>query len=575
MNKLKFICKNKNYTDWNVYDEKTLDILDKEKYSFNPVECKVFSNDIIIFDERNCFKKILHSPTRTLKVIPGVLFFDKMYGKTDNNKFYLKVIPDNPQLPSFLVPYKFKTNTFSKKLNNKYIIFRYISWNDKHPIGEIVHTIGDVKELSHFYEYQLYCKNLHTSIKHFTDKTKKALQSYSNEKVIESILNNTTFNMEDRREQHIISIDPDNTKDFDDAFGIQELNEKNTYKLSIYIANVTVWIEFLNLWDSFSERVSTIYLPYRKKTMLPNILGDMFCSLEQNKTRFAFTCDIIIKDNQIIDYSFKNCIIKVHKNYSYSDKAILKNNVYVTVYNVVNNLNTNKKYTYCNTITKTNQVVAYLMTLMNYLTAKQFITYKNGIFRTSKINKDIDILDKQLPQDVENFIMGWNSTGGKYVKFNDCIQHELLKLDAYVHITSPIRRIVDLLNMIIIQKNLGLVNISENCNTFLNKWLSDDMIENINTKMRSIRKIQSQCDILHKCTHNPDIMNMIYNGYIFDRTQKSDGLYQYMVYIPDLNLLNTYISTQICQEYSCHTYKMYLFEDSDTFKKKIMFQLHE
>ena len=30
----------------------------------------------------------------------------------------------------------------------------------KHPHGELLQVIGDVDRLEHFYEYQLYCKNL-------------------------------------------------------------------------------------------------------------------------------------------------------------------------------------------------------------------------------------------------------------------------------------------------------------------------------------------------------------------------------------------------------------------------------
>ena len=32
--------------------------------------------------------------------------------------------------------------------------------------------------------------------------------------------------------------------------------------------------DHLNIWESFSRRVSTIYLPDRKRPMLPTILSD-------------------------------------------------------------------------------------------------------------------------------------------------------------------------------------------------------------------------------------------------------------------------------------------------------------
>ena len=35
------------------------------------------------------------------------------------------------------------------------------------------------------------------------------------------------------------------------------------------------------LWRSFTKRVSTIYLPDKKRPMLPTILSDCLCSLQE------------------------------------------------------------------------------------------------------------------------------------------------------------------------------------------------------------------------------------------------------------------------------------------------------
>ena len=42
--------------------------------------------------------------------------------------------------------------------------------------------------------------------------------------------------------------------------------------LSIYISNVTIWLDVLDLWKSFSRRVATIYLPDRKETNVTNYI---------------------------------------------------------------------------------------------------------------------------------------------------------------------------------------------------------------------------------------------------------------------------------------------------------------
>ena len=117
---------------------------------------------------------------------------------------------------------------------------------------------------------------------------------------INQIMNNSNFNIEDRCDRRIITIDPSNTLDFDDAFGIEPIYENDDqvgWEISIYIANVFLWLETLELWDTFSHRVSTIYLPDRKRPMLPTVLSDTLCSLQQDNKRFAFAFDIKVDNN--------------------------------------------------------------------------------------------------------------------------------------------------------------------------------------------------------------------------------------------------------------------------------------
>jgi exoribonuclease R len=576
MSILKFKSDDRNYNSWCLYDASTLKIVNKELYNINPINDKLLNQDIFKINECGNVEMILHSSNREMEIIPGVIVFDKIYGKTKNNKYYFKVIPDDGRLPLFLAPYKVKHLGFEKKMNKKYIVFKFNNWDGKHPEAEIIHTIGDVNILPNFYEYQLYCKSLHSSIQNFTIKTKEILKQYSSDELIENIINYKEFNIEDRRMLDIISIDPKTSKDYDDAFGIKIIDEdENKYCLSIYISNVSIWFEFLGLWDSFTKRISTIYLPDRKRPMLPTILSDMLCSLQENQFRFALACDIIIKDNVIINYTFKNVVIKVKKNYYYNDINLDNDFTYNNTLNVIKKLNTNTDLKLCENITDSHDVVMFLMILMNYLTAQEFKKYENGIFRSIKLKHNNEIDDIDLPKEVKKFLMSWNSSGGQYLKYENYTSHELLKLDAYVHITSPIRRLVDLLNMIQLQHNTGIFKMSAKSETFLKYWVSNEMLDYINITMRSIRKVQTQCDLLDKCYNNPEIMEKKYEGFVFDKIKRNDALFQYLVYIPELKLLNKYTSRYERDNYSKNTYKLYLFEDEDTFKKKIMFNFEE
>ena len=65
-----------------------------------------------------------------------------------------------------------------------------------------------------------------------------------------------------------------------------------------------------------------------------------------------------------------------------------------------------------------------------------------------------------------------------------------------------------------------------------------------------------------------------YKGYVFDKVYKpGDGKYQYMVYIQSLNL-TTYITLlEDVENYSCHTFSLYVFLSEENDKKKIKLQL--
>ena len=68
--------------------------------------------------------------------------------------------------------------------------------DSKHPHGELLQVIGDVDRLEHFYEYQLYYKNLTYSIQKFTKYTLQMLKLQTFDKYISEI--KIKYNIEDR-----------------------------------------------------------------------------------------------------------------------------------------------------------------------------------------------------------------------------------------------------------------------------------------------------------------------------------------------------------------------------------------
>ena len=539
--------------------------------TIDAISNKMFTQDI--FDIVNGKVIVRHSTVKNSSSIPAVLVLEgnKMYGRY-KDKFLYKCVPDDKRLPIFLVPYKIKPG-FNKKVINKYVTFEFRNWDSKHPMGVITQTIGYVNILPNFYEYQLYCKSLYASIQDFTKKTMRKLKTKSENEFIDEIIRD--YKLVDRRNDKVYSIDPSLSKDFDDAFSFKYIDD-NICSLSIFISNVAIWLDALDLWSSFSNRIATIYLPDRKRPMLPTVLSDALCSLQEERTRFAFTLqiDFDIENMKIIKYNFTNSVIRVTKNLRYDTEEQETNLMYLKLKAFIFKLNKIKDFRYMESIDTSHEVIAYLMILMNYISAKEMKSKKVGIYRSAKYN---DITKYNPPEEattkVKKFLKMWQSSGGTYVKYDNIEGHEILDLDAYVHITSPIRRLVDLLNILQFQDVLNLVKLSENSSSFYKRWTSDESFEYINLTMRSIRKVQNDCSLLKLCVDNKEIMNIEHNGFIFDKLVRNDGLFQYMVYLEDLNMVNRIASRFEYDNYSLHKCKLFIFGDEVRLKQKIRIEV--
>ena len=141
----------------------------------------------------------------------------------------------------------------------------------------------------------------------------------------------------------------------------------------------------------------------------------------------------------------------------------------------------NRKKRYVDSIDTSHDVIAYLMITYNYISAIKLNELKAGILGEVP-NLGIVLIHQKIFPKIKKFLKHWNSLGGKYCKTMG--DHDMLELEAYVHITSPIRRLVDLLNIMILQDKLGLHKMSEQGNKFYEYWTSLQSIDYINMTMR-------------------------------------------------------------------------------------------
>lgn len=545
----KILIQDKDYINYKIYKYETYEEI--TDFTIDPVENKLFNDDV--FEIKNNTVILIHSILQSTQYIPGVLMLTSNILGKKGEKFLYQCIPDDQRLPIFVIPYENKIE-FNKVKRNRYITFKYSSWESKHPQGIISQNLGSVEDLNPYYEYQLYCKSLNNSIQKFTKYSREKTQN-TNIYTIINKLNN--INIQDRSEIYTFTIDSQNTQDYDDAYSIQKINDTTTI-LSIYITNVALILDTLDLWDSFSERICTIYLPDKKRPMIPTILSSSLCTLKKNETRIAYAMDIKF-ENEDISIEINNVIINTNDNFTYDQKELDTNIYYKESMSYVKRLHKIQAFSY--NLNTSSDFVSYLMMFMNYECSKMFVKNKNGIFRTSTLNSS----NENIPQELQSFIQILHSSAGIYTtKLFE--PHELMKFDSYIHITSPLRRLIDLLNSITLMKNKNIYNVSENGNKFYEKYINK--LDYINTTSRIIRKLQYNCQLL-QMFYNDNNENKTFHGYIFDKIIRNDNLYVYSVYIPSIKMVSKIISHESYENYSKHEFSIHIFKNNEKFKKKV------
>ena len=411
----KILIENRDYSIWSLHNPLTFEELYKYQdastiSNVNPLSQKYFNKDIFETDENAAHSTIIHSPIREAEQLAGILVLsgNKTYGRTANKKRLLyKCIPDDKRLPCFLVPYEIKAS-YSKVYLNKYVLFRYSNWDGKQPHGILVQTLGDVDNLDAFYEYQLYRKSLQVSMSEFMERAKKAVGEHG---IDEAIKHNSQFMLEDRTTTHrVITVDNPNTIDFDDGVSIRRCGAEETI-VSVYITNVFFIIETLNLWNSLTKRVSTIYLPDRRRPMIPSILSDTLCSLREGTRRFTFVCDFTVCGGEIRDVAFRNAYVSIAKNYTYAD--VKHDADFCQLQRVTNEID--------GSIKGANDIVAFWMIQMNSVCAEKMLEYKNGIYKSGgcalppQCSRYSDTED--MEEETRHIIRSWNNTTGQYMLF--------------------------------------------------------------------------------------------------------------------------------------------------------------
>ncbi len=123
---------------------------------------------------------------------------------------------------------------------------------------------------------------------------------------------------EDITDKVVITIDPPDAKDFDDAIGL-ETDAHGNWVLGVHIADVSHFVPANSALDSEAKtRGNSAYLPGRTLPMLPELLSNGICSLQPGQKRFVKSVYITYnRQGNAISRRFANSVIRSTQRLTY------------------------------------------------------------------------------------------------------------------------------------------------------------------------------------------------------------------------------------------------------------------
>jgi len=124
----------------------------------------------------------------------------------------------------------------------------------------------------------------------------------------------------DLRNEKVITIDPEDAKDFDDAVSITPLDNGN-FSVGIHIADVSHYVnEGSEIYKESLKRGTSVYLVGKVIPMLPEHLSNKICSLVPNEDRLTYSviAELTAK-GKVVQYEIRKSIINSKRRFTYKE----------------------------------------------------------------------------------------------------------------------------------------------------------------------------------------------------------------------------------------------------------------
>jgi len=219
---------------------------------------------------------------------------DTIVGTLQQSRNFYYVVPDDPRFVHdiYVHPERDQQPGTSANVGDK-VVVRLEPWESRHvnPEGEIIEVLGPASAPG--IDMLSIIRKYHLPAEFPQDVLDQA------GRISEKINARQLEGREDLRNNFIVTIDPDDARDFDDAIQVEKTN--SGWRLGVHIADVAAYVEPGSALDREARgRGNSVYLPDRVIPMLPERLSNGVCSLNPGVDRLTHSVFIHFDKNGVV-----------------------------------------------------------------------------------------------------------------------------------------------------------------------------------------------------------------------------------------------------------------------------------